>query len=30
MQDLGLKDALKRRDEPFGDGMITLYARGEE
>ncbi|SEI52144.1 crotonase/enoyl-CoA hydratase family protein [Pseudomonas sp. NFACC07-1] len=30
MQDLGLKDALKRRDEPFGDGMIKLYARGEE
>ncbi|MCM2459385.1 crotonase/enoyl-CoA hydratase family protein [Pseudomonas sp. CG7] len=30
MQDLGLKDALKRRDEPFGDGMIKLYARGEK
>ncbi|MBB6290719.1 enoyl-CoA hydratase [Pseudomonas sp. SJZ103] len=30
MQNLGLKDALKRRDEPFGDGMIKLYARGEE
>lgn len=30
MQNLGLKDALKHRDEPFGDGMIKLYARGEE
>ncbi|RKE39144.1 enoyl-CoA hydratase [Paraburkholderia sp. BL23I1N1] len=25
----GLKEALRRRDEPFGDGMIKLHARGE-
>lgn len=28
MESLGLKEALKRRDEPFGDGMIKLRARG--
>ncbi|WP_028222462.1 crotonase/enoyl-CoA hydratase family protein [Paraburkholderia oxyphila] len=28
MEAVGLKEALKRRDEPFGDGMIRLYARG--
>lgn len=26
--ELGLKDALKRRDEPFGDGRVRLRARG--
>jgi enoyl-CoA hydratase len=29
METNGLKEALKRRDEPFGDGMIKLRARGE-
>lgn len=29
MQARGLKEALKRRDEPFGDGIIKLRARGE-
>jgi enoyl-CoA hydratase len=29
MEDVGLKEALKRRDEPFGDGMIRLHARGD-
>jgi enoyl-CoA hydratase len=29
MEANGLKEALKRRDEPFGDGMIKLRARGE-
>ncbi|PRX96903.1 enoyl-CoA hydratase [Paraburkholderia sp. BL6669N2] len=29
MEAVGLKDALKRRDEPFGNGMIKLRARGE-
>jgi enoyl-CoA hydratase len=29
MEENGLKEALKRRDEPFGDGMIKLHARGE-
>jgi enoyl-CoA hydratase len=27
MAALGLKQALKNRDEPFGDGMVTLHAR---
>jgi enoyl-CoA hydratase len=26
MAELGLKDALKKRDEPFGDGMVKNYA----
>jgi enoyl-CoA hydratase len=29
MEAAGLKEALKRRDEPFGDGIIKLHARGE-
>jgi enoyl-CoA hydratase len=29
MEAAGLKEALRRRDEPFGDGMIKLHARGE-
>jgi enoyl-CoA hydratase len=28
MAELGLKDALKNRDEPFGDGKVKLRARG--
>ena len=28
MAEAGLKEALKNRDEPFGDGRITLRARG--
>jgi len=28
MAELGLKEALKRRDEPFGDGKVALRARG--
>jgi enoyl-CoA hydratase len=29
MEAVGLKEALKRRDEPFGDGLIRLHARGD-
>jgi enoyl-CoA hydratase len=29
MEAFGLKDALKNRDAPFGDGMITLHALGD-
>jgi enoyl-CoA hydratase len=28
MAELGLRDALKNRDEPFGDGKVKLRARG--